>query len=108
MPGTGKTATVHAAIRELHHIVGNAVTTPGSGNRVSDARYQATNSFTYVEINGLRLPEPAAAYNILWEAVSDHDVTSNGHLKISSKEALKQLSKRFSAGVRVDSDNRAW
>ena len=29
--------------------------------------------FTYVEINGLRVPEPAAAYGLLWEALSGHD-----------------------------------
>lgn len=59
---------------------------------------QEGNPFTYVEINGLRIPEPSAAYGLLWEAVSGHDVAKDGHLKISSKEALKQLSKYFSSG----------
>ncbi|KAF8444819.1 P-loop containing nucleoside triphosphate hydrolase protein [Boletus edulis BED1] len=85
VPGTGKTATVHAVVRELKRMAENGETTP----------------FTYVEINGLRIPEPAAAYNLLWETISGHDVSTEGHLKTSSKEALKRLSNHFSAGVRA-------
>ncbi|EGN92383.1 hypothetical protein SERLA73DRAFT_172955 [Serpula lacrymans var. lacrymans S7.3] len=91
VPGTGKTATVHAIVRELKRMAEN----------------NETNPFTYVEINGLRLPEPSAAYNVLWEAVSGHDIASDGHLKISSKESLKQLSRHFSAGVRAGPSNHA-
>ncbi|KAF8557656.1 P-loop containing nucleoside triphosphate hydrolase protein [Imleria badia] len=85
VPGTGKTATVHAVVRELKRMAENGETIP----------------FTYVEINGLRIPEPAAAYNLLWETISGHDVSTGGHLKVSSKEALKRLSNHFSAGVRA-------
>ncbi|KLO07957.1 P-loop containing nucleoside triphosphate hydrolase protein [Schizopora paradoxa] len=85
VPGTGKTATVHRVVRELKRM----------------AERSETNPFTYVEINGLKIPEPSAAYGSLWEAVSGHDVASEGHLKISSKEALKQLTKYFSAGVKA-------
>ncbi|OJA08263.1 hypothetical protein AZE42_02066, partial [Rhizopogon vesiculosus] len=85
VPGTGKTATVHAVVRELKRMAEN----------------NETNPFTYVEINGLRVPEPSAAYNLLWETVSGHDVENDGHLKVSSKEALKQLTKHFSAGARA-------
>ncbi|KAG0706716.1 P-loop containing nucleoside triphosphate hydrolase protein [Suillus ampliporus] len=85
VPGTGKTATVHAIVRELKRMAEN----------------NETNPFTYVEINGLRIPEPSAAYNLLWETVSGHDVASDGHLKASAKEALKQLTKHFSAGARA-------
>ncbi|KAI0085996.1 hypothetical protein BDY19DRAFT_1093831 [Irpex rosettiformis] len=84
VPGTGKTATVHAVVRELKRM----------------AEESEANPFTYVEINGLRIPEPSAAYNLLWEAVSGHDVPRDGHLKISSKESLKQLTKHFGQGVR--------
>lgn len=69
---------------------------------------QEANPFTYVEINGLRVPEPSAAYGVLWEAVAGHDVAKDGHLKISSKEALKQLTKYFSAGVRAGPGGHAW
>ncbi|KAH7884236.1 P-loop containing nucleoside triphosphate hydrolase protein [Phlebopus sp. FC_14] len=85
VPGTGKTATVHAVVRELKRM----------------AESGETNPFTYVEINGLKIPEPSAAYNLLWETVSGHDVVADGHLKVSSKEALKQLNNHFCAGVRA-------
>ncbi|CAK5269600.1 unnamed protein product [Mycena citricolor] len=80
VPGTGKTATVHAVVRELKRMAEN----------------NETNPFTYVDINGLRIPEPAAAYNILWETVSGHDVEKEGHLRMSSKESLKALTAHFS------------
>ncbi|KAI0260462.1 P-loop containing nucleoside triphosphate hydrolase protein [Gloeopeniophorella convolvens] len=79
VPGTGKTATVHAVVRELKRM----------------AEHNETNPFTYVEINGLRIPEPNAAYGILWEAVSGHNVATDGHMHLSAKEALKNLSKHF-------------
>ncbi|KAG9316765.1 hypothetical protein JVU11DRAFT_2827 [Chiua virens] len=85
VPGTGKTATVHAVVRELKRMAEEGETLP----------------FTYVEINGLKIPEASAAYNLLWETVSGHDVCTDGHLKVSSKEALKRLSHHFSAGVRA-------
>ena len=69
---------------------------------------QETNPFTYVEINGLKIPEPPAAYNLLWEIISGHDVVTDGHLRVSAKEALKQLSKHFSAGVRAGPGGHAW
>ncbi|KAJ3564052.1 hypothetical protein NP233_g8542 [Leucocoprinus birnbaumii] len=83
VPGTGKTATVHSVVTELKRM----------------AEDNETNPFTFVEINGLRLPEPTAAYNLLWEAVSGHDVSRDGHLNISSKESLKALTRYFSSGT---------
>lgn len=82
MPGTGKTATVHAVVRALTVLSQQSLVTP----------------FTYVEINGLRIPEPGAAYSLLWEAVSGHDATKDGHLRMGSKEALRRLGKWFSGG----------
>ncbi|KDQ24298.1 hypothetical protein PLEOSDRAFT_62188 [Pleurotus ostreatus PC15] len=84
VPGTGKTATVHAVVRELKR----------------QAEQNETNPFTYVEINGLRLSEPAAAYSLLWEAVSGHDVEAEGHMRISAKESLRCLTKHFAGGAR--------
>jgi origin recognition complex subunit 1 len=69
---------------------------------------QETNPFTFVEINGLRLPEPTAAYNLLWEAVSGHDVSSDGHLNISSKESLKALTRYFSGSAGRGPGCHAW
>ncbi|KAG6334745.1 hypothetical protein ID866_4346 [Astraeus odoratus] len=92
VPGTGKTATVHAVVRELKRM----------------AESGESNPFTYVEINGLKIPEPSAAYNLLWETVSGHDVTTDGHLRVSAKEALKQLTKHFNAGVKAGPGSHAY
>ncbi|KAF8173916.1 hypothetical protein BJ912DRAFT_991510 [Pholiota molesta] len=73
VPGTGKTATVHSV---------------------------ETNPFTYVEINGLKIPEPSAAYSLLWEGISGHDVAKEGHLRLSAKESLKSLTRHFTTGNR--------
>ncbi|KAJ7170168.1 P-loop containing nucleoside triphosphate hydrolase protein [Mycena filopes] len=72
VPGTGKTATVHAVVRELKRM----------------AECNETNPFTYVEINGLRIPEPSRC------AVSGHD----GSKTFSAKESLKALTTHFSGG----------
>lgn len=112
VPGTGKTATVHAVVRELKRMAENNV----RRHRAFRPRclklilflYQESNPFTYVEINGLRIPEPSAAYALLWEAVSGHDVVTEGHLKISPKEALKQLTRHFSSGGRRGPSGHAW
>ncbi|KAF8624427.1 hypothetical protein AX17_007136 [Amanita inopinata Kibby_2008] len=82
VPGTGKTATIHAVIRELKRMAVN--------NEI--------NPFTYVEINGLRVPEPSAAYNLLWEGVSGRDTAKDGHLRISAKDSLKALTRHFNGG----------
>ncbi|KAG6918327.1 hypothetical protein DXG01_015185 [Tephrocybe rancida] len=79
VPGTGKTATVHAVVRQLKRMADNGDTDP----------------FSYVEINGLKIPEPAAAYNVLWQGLSGRDT---GHM--SSKESLKALTHHFSGGNR--------
>ncbi|TBU44332.1 P-loop containing nucleoside triphosphate hydrolase protein [Dichomitus squalens] len=84
VPGTGKTATVHAVVRELKRM----------------AEQNEANPFAYVEINGLKIPEPNAAYGLLWEAVCGHDAARDGHMKISAKEALRNLSKHFSNASR--------
>ncbi|KAI6102014.1 P-loop containing nucleoside triphosphate hydrolase protein [Pisolithus croceorrhizus] len=85
VPGTGKTATVHAVVRELKRMAEN----------------NETNPFSYVEINGLKIPEPSAAYNLLWEVVSGHNLAEDGHLRVSAREALRQLNRHFTAGARA-------
>ncbi|KAF8910446.1 hypothetical protein CPB84DRAFT_1702121 [Gymnopilus junonius] len=82
VPGTGKTATVHSVVKQLKRMAEN--------NEI--------NPFTYVEINGLKIPEPSAAYNLLWEGISGHDVAKEGHLRLSSKESLKALMRHFTSG----------
>ncbi|KAJ3501971.1 hypothetical protein NLJ89_g9099 [Agrocybe chaxingu] len=84
VPGTGKTATVHTIIRELKRMAQNS----------------EINPFTYVEINGLKIPEPSAAYSLLWEGISGHDVAKEGHLRVGAKESLKALTRHFTTGNR--------
>lgn len=109
VPGTGKTATVHAVVRELKRMAENGVRLASLiCGRCSYLLAKETIPFTYVEINGLKIPEPAAAYSLLWETISGHDVSTEGHLKVSSKEALKRLNNHFSAGVRAGPGGHAW
>jgi hypothetical protein len=65
-----------------------------------------SRTFTYVEINGLRIPEPSAAYGLLWEAISGHDTATDVHLRLSSKVALKHLSRHFGSPRRGPSRAR--
>ena len=44
------------------------------------------------------MPEPAAAYSLLWEAVSGHDVAKEGHLRVGAKESLRELTRHFGGG----------
>ena len=85
-PGTGKTATVHAVVRTLKRLSARGLTNP----------------FTYVEVNGLRLPEPNAAYGVVWDALcgggnigGEEEGTRS---RMSSKEALKRLGRYFASG----------
>ncbi|KAK7027249.1 Origin recognition complex, subunit 1 [Paramarasmius palmivorus] len=93
VPGTGKTATVHAVIEEL--------------KSQAEKNVNETNPFTYCEINGLKIPEPTAAYNLLWETVSGHDVQKEGTSQDYSQRQLKrtheavQWGKSNSAAVSV-------
>ncbi|GAA5951775.1 hypothetical protein JCM3765_003115 [Sporobolomyces pararoseus] len=76
VPGTGKTATVHSVVRELQED-------------------PDMDSFTFVEINGMKISEPNAAFSHLWNALnvpSTHStVTTTKNSKISPKAALSAL-----------------
>lgn len=72
------------------------------------AKQSEINPFTYVEINGLKIPEPSAAYGVLWESLSRHDVANEGHLRISSKEALRKLDRHFSSARGSGPADHAW
>jgi origin recognition complex subunit 1 len=49
--------------------------------------------FSYVEINGLKVPTPQHAYTVLWEAISGQKISS-------TKMALKGLEEHFSEAGR--------
>ncbi|GAA5911697.1 origin recognition complex subunit 1 [Sporobolomyces salmoneus] len=74
VPGTGKTATVHSVVRDLQND-------------------PDMDSFTFVEINGMKISEPNAAFSHLWNALNDHTHSSGGTKggKISPKAALSAL-----------------
>ncbi|XP_014271193.1 origin recognition complex subunit 1 [Halyomorpha halys] len=71
VPGTGKTATVHAVIKLLQE---KAV-----DDEISD--------FDFVEVNALRLTEPRQAYSRLWQELSGN--------KCSPELAMIELEKKF-------------
>jgi origin recognition complex subunit 1 len=54
MPGTGKTATVHAAVHMLQN----------------ESQKGILSSFEFVEVNALRIPSPNDAYTVLWRGIS--------------------------------------
>ncbi|WWD19059.1 hypothetical protein CI109_103517 [Kwoniella shandongensis] len=76
VPGTGKTATVHAVVKELKRKAEDGELPP----------------FSYVEINGLKIPSPQHAYTVLWEAIS-------GAKGVSAKTALRGLEGHFGRKV---------
>ena len=76
MPGTGKTATVHECISRLQDQV----------------RAGQLPSFSYIEINGMRLPTPQHAYSLLWRGLRGEQVSPASAL--SKLEAhFEQMSK---------------
>lgn len=74
VPGTGKTATVRAAMRTL------------SARMLAGA----VPPFDYCEINGMKLASASQAYIELWHAI--------GGRRLNSRNALKHLSAHFGDG----------
>ncbi|GAA6023834.1 hypothetical protein JCM10207_005390 [Rhodosporidiobolus poonsookiae] len=74
VPGTGKTATIHSVVRELQN----------------DPDMDA---FTFVEINGMKISEPMAAFSHLWTALSPP--SSSFPRKPSPRAALSLLESHF-------------
>ena len=74
VPGTGKTATVRAALRVL-------------GARMEAGKVP---EFDYCEINGMKLASASQAYIELWNAIDGR--------RLNSRNALKNLSGYFGAG----------
>ncbi|KAJ3294697.1 Origin recognition complex, subunit 1 [Borealophlyctis nickersoniae] len=72
VPGTGKTATVHAVIRAL----------------TANAEAEELAPFQFVEINGMKLTDPSQSYSLLWESLTGS--------KVSAAHAADLLAKRFS------------
>ncbi|KAJ2782929.1 Origin recognition complex, subunit 1 [Coemansia javaensis] len=71
VPGTGKTATVHEVIRALQE----------------SAEEGEVPVFQYIELNGMKMTEPAQAYSQLWQAISGD--------KATPKHAAQLLERHF-------------
>ncbi|GAA6050067.1 hypothetical protein JCM3770_001353 [Rhodotorula araucariae] len=74
VPGTGKTATVHSVVRELQND-------------------EDMDGFTFVEINGMKISEPMAAFSHLWGALAPPE--QQQQRKASPKAALAALESHF-------------
>ncbi|KAJ2252459.1 Origin recognition complex, subunit 1 [Coemansia sp. RSA 455] len=72
VPGTGKTATVHEVIRTLQE----------------NSEEGELPDFQYIELNGMKMTEPAQAYTQLWQAIAGE--------KATPKHAAQLLEKHFS------------
>ncbi|KAI0244011.1 Origin recognition complex, subunit 1 [Massospora cicadina] len=96
VPGTGKTATVRAAIRELQGKVDLEV---GGGFLWGLTSLQELPAFNYLEINGMQVSEPNQTYVKLWEAIGQQTVT---HL-----HALDCLREYFQ-GKRKANNRQLW
>ena len=87
-PGTGKTATLHQALRKLAGEV--------QVGRVDDDddSNDAVPPFRTVFLNAMKLAAPDDAYSLLWAALTDE--------RLSNKLAIKRLEVRF--GKRENAD----
>jgi hypothetical protein len=74
VPGTGKTATVKAAIKRLQQ----------------DVESQMISPFLFVEINAMKLTSPQVAYSVFY-----HHLVKK---KVSQRNAKKLLTRRFKSG----------
>ncbi|KDP22084.1 hypothetical protein JCGZ_25915 [Jatropha curcas] len=82
VPGTGKTMSVLAVMRNLKSEV-------DAGNM---------RPYCFVEVNGLKLASPENIYRVIYEALSGH--------RVSWKKALHLLNERFSDGKKGKGDDR--
>ncbi|PKI42515.1 hypothetical protein CRG98_037104 [Punica granatum] len=83
VPGTGKTMTVLAVMRNLK----------------SEVDAGSIKPYCFVDINGLKLASPENIYRVIYEALTGH--------RVSWKKALQLLNERFSDGKKNGKeDNR--
>ena len=85
-PGTGKTATVREVINTLQQ-------------KVLD---QELFAFKFVEINGMKIPDPAQAYSKLWEALTGQRVSSTNALALLQRQFKSRNAARTPCVVLMD------
>lgn len=71
VPGTGKTATIRSVVSALQE--------RASGGEIK--------SFRFLEVNGMKIADPAQSFTILWEFISG--------ARLPAKQALAALEKHF-------------
>ncbi|VVA32776.1 PREDICTED: origin [Prunus dulcis] len=81
VPGTGKTMSVLAVMRNLRTEVDAGSIRP----------------YSFVEINGLKLASPENIYRVIYEALSGH--------RVNWKKALHLLNERFSEGKKIGKED---
>ncbi|KAH7560573.1 hypothetical protein JRO89_XS10G0046500 [Xanthoceras sorbifolium] len=81
VPGTGKTMSVLAVMRNLR----------------SEVEAGTIKPYCFVEVNGLKLASPENIYRVIYEALSGH--------RVGWKKALQLLNDRFSDGKKVGKED---
>lgn len=82
VPGTGKTMSVLAVMRNLR----------------SQVDAGSLKQYCFIEINGLKLASPENIYTVIYEALSGH--------RVSWKKALHLLNERFSDGNKIVKEDK--
>ncbi|XVF69646.1 hypothetical protein PTKIN_Ptkin11bG0098400 [Pterospermum kingtungense] len=82
VPGTGKTMSVLAVMRNIK----------------SEVDAGSIKPYCFVEVNGLKLASPENIYRVIYEALTGH--------RVSWKKALQLLNERFSDRKKIGEDDR--
>ena len=85
-PGTGKTATVREVIAQMNAAV--------EADEIDD--------FVFVEINGMKIPDPHQSYALLWEALRGDRVSPSHALALLNAEFSKPSPRRIPCVVLMD------
>ncbi|XVE78885.1 hypothetical protein DITRI_Ditri14bG0014100 [Diplodiscus trichospermus] len=81
VPGTGKTMSVLAVMRNIK----------------SEVDAGSIRPYCFVEVNGLKLASPENIYRVIYEALTGH--------RVSWKKALQLLNERFSDGKKIGKED---
>ncbi|XP_063794955.1 origin recognition complex subunit 1 isoform X2 [Pseudophryne corroboree] len=92
VPGTGKTATVHEAMRSLQRV----------------AEEEEMPSFQYIEINGMKLTDPHQAYVQILKLLTGQKATADHAAALLEKRFSTPASKRETTVLLVDELDLLW
>lgn len=86
IPGTGKTATVREVVAQLQGAV----------------QADELDDFIFVEINGMKVPDPHQSYSLLWEALKGERVSATAALGLLEREFAHPSPRRVPCVVLMD------